>query len=128
VPETPEAADDIRTIRYKIESIETTQHLLLRERRAQLLGEIVELFTGTPLLSEVYLAVNGTRSQADIVDFLKGSGVQISQPTVSRRMETLEQEGLIEKVGAGPRGVLWGKKDVIEKVLRLSQRLEQELT
>lgn len=123
MPETPESADDIRTIRYKIESIETTQHLLLRERAPQLLEQILALFADTDKLADVYLAVDGRRSQADILDYLKASGVSVSQPTVSRRMATLEEEGLIEKVGVGTRGVLWNKKEVVENVLRLSQRL-----
>jgi len=126
--DTPETADDIRTIRYKIESIETTQHLLLRERKAQLLDDLLDIFAKKENLSDIYLAVNGRRSQADIVDFLKKSGGTISQPTVSRGMTTLEEEGLIEKVGVGPRGVLWGKKQVVEKVLRLSRHLEKEST
>jgi Mn-dependent DtxR family transcriptional regulator len=125
VPETLETADDIRTIRYKIESIESTQHLLLRERAPQLLSQIMKLFEGTDKLAEVYLAVNRERSQADIVDYLNARGVRVSQPTVSRRMATLEQEGLIEKVGSGERGVAWGKKGVVEKLLRLSYHLER---
>ena len=125
MPETVETADDIRTIRYKIESIETTQHLLLRERAPQLLSQIKDLFGSTDKLTEVYLAVNRQRSQADIVDYLKASGLRVSQPTVSRRIATLEREGLIEKVGVGDRGVLWGKKEVVEKVLRLSYHLQR---
>lgn len=121
--ESLETADDIRTIRYKIESIESTQHLLLRERAPQLLSEIKEIFDSTDKLTEVYLAVNRERSQGDIVDYLNASGVSVSQPTVSRRMVALEREGLIEKVGVGERGVLWGKKEVVEKVLRLSDHL-----
>jgi len=123
VPETVETADDIRTIRYKIESIEATQHLLLRERAPQLLSEIVKLFEGTDKMVEVYLALDPARSQADVVEYLRASGVRVSQPTVSRRMVTLEREGLIEKVGVGARGLLWGKKEVVEKVLRLSDHL-----
>jgi len=125
VAETPDTADEIRTIRYKIESIETTQQLLLRERAPQLLAEISALFDSTDNLTEVYLAVNRERSQADIVDYLNASGVRVSQPTVSRRMAKLEQEGLIEKVGVGERGVVWGKKEVVEKVLRLSYHLQR---
>lgn len=126
MPETPETADDIRTIRYKIESIETTQHLLLRERRPQLLEEILGLFDSVDKLTEVYLAVDGARSQADIVQHLNASGMTVSQPTISRRMTTLEEEGLIEKVGVGERGVLWRKKQVVEKVLRLSYHLRRQ--
>ena len=126
MPETPETADDIRTIRYKIESIETTQHLLLRERRPQLLEDILGLFDSVDKLTDVYLAVDGSRSQADIIQHLNASGMTVSQPTISRRMTTLEEEGLIEKLDVGERGVLWRKKQVVEKVLRLSYHLRRQ--
>ena len=62
--------------------------------------------------------------KAEIVDAIVANGVRISQPTVSRRMALLEEEGLIEKVGVDPRGVIWGKKAVLETALRLSRYLE----
>jgi DNA-binding transcriptional ArsR family regulator len=123
MPETLETADEIKSIRFKIEAIESTQELLLRERAPHIRREILEVFRRTPLLDVVYLAVNGQRSQAEIVDALAANGIAISQPTVSRRMDRLEHEGLIEKAGLGPRGVLWAKKAVVERTLRLSRYL-----
>jgi DNA-binding transcriptional ArsR family regulator len=124
MPETLETADEIKSIRFKIEAIESTQELLLRERAPHMRREILEVFARTPLLDVVYLAVNGQRSQAEIVDALAANGVAISQPTVSRRMDRLEQEGLIEKAGVGGRGVVWSKKAVVERTLQLSRHLQ----
>ncbi len=126
--ETTDTANEIKSIRYKIESIETTQHLLLRERRPQLLAELLDLFAKSEKLSDVYSAIDGKRSQGDIVAFLNKSGVKVSQPTVSRRMAVLEEEGLIEKVGASRNGgVIYAKKQVVEQVLRLSYNIRKQL-
>jgi DNA-binding transcriptional ArsR family regulator len=123
VGETLETANEIKTIRFKIEAIESTQQLLLRERAEQLREEILGIFASTRYLAEVYLAVDGNRSQGDIVDYLKSAGLEISQPTVSRRMGKLDEEGLIEKAGVGQRGVVWRRKQLVEKVLKLSRHL-----
>jgi DNA-binding HxlR family transcriptional regulator len=124
MPETLETADQIKSIKFKIEAIESTQELLLRERAPHIRQEILDVFRRTPQLDVVYLAVNGERSQSEIVDALAADGVAISQSTVSRRMDRLEQEGLIEKAGVGPRGVRWAKKAVVERSLRLSRHLQ----
>ena len=127
MPETIETADGIKSILYRIESIETTQHLLLRERRPQLLTELLDLFRATDKLADVYFAVDSKRSQNEIVEFLNSSGVKVSQPTVSRRMATLEEEGLIEKVGSSRNGgIVYAKKEVVEKVLRLAHKLHEQ--
>ena len=122
MPETPDTAHEIKQIRFKLESIEGTQELLLKEKADALRAQLKALFDDTPQLKEVYLAVNGESTQAEIVDALKATGLKTSQPTVSRRMTTLEEHGLIEKIDS-PKGTVLKKKDVIERVLRLSRVL-----
>ena len=126
MPETPETADDIRTIRYRIESIETTQHLLLRGQSKELMQELLELFAKDEHLEEVYLALDAPRNQAEIVEHLKATSTEISQPTVSRKLARLDEEGLIQREGASASGLQWRKKTVVEKVLRLSRQLERQ--
>ncbi len=126
MPETPETADDIRTIRYRIESIETTQHLLLRVEAKELLAELLPLFETDENLERVYLALDQPRNQGQILEYLHELGVDMSQPTVSRKLTQLNDEGLIEKHGAGQGGVSWRKKEVVEKVLRLSRQIKKQ--
>lgn len=122
--ETLETAHEIQTIRFKIESIEGTQQLLLRSRAAEIRGEILsEVFAKHARLAEVYLAVDGKRSQVEIVEALQAAGLRISQPTVSRRLQVLMAEKLVEEVEAGPRGIILRKKDVVERGLKLSKYL-----
>ncbi len=125
--ETVDTANEIKTIRYRIESIETTQHLLLRAQSKELMDELLALFTADENLAQVYLALDEPRNQSQIIARLKGDGSAISQPTVSRKLAKLDDEGLIEPVGAGMGGTEWGKKKVVEKVLRLTRRLNKQL-
>lgn len=126
MPETPETADEIQAIRFKLESIEGTQYLLLRERATEIREGIMrDVFDKYPNAKEVYLAINGRRTQAEIVKYLGSIGVSISQPTVSRMINLMEQEGLVEKVGFGERGgIILGRKRVIDDILKLGRYLE----
>jgi DNA-binding transcriptional ArsR family regulator len=120
-------AGDVRTIRYEIESIKRTQQLILRKDAEQLIALVIPLFEdkSNALMASVYLYVDGTRSQAEIVQAMAGDGIPISQPTVSRRMMTLAEEGLIEQVDVKGRGVVWAKNPEIEKSLRLGTELQR---
>lgn len=127
VPETLDTADEIKTIRFRIESIETTQHLLLRGQSKELIKDLLWLFSRDRKLALVYLSLGKQRNQGEIVEHLKNAeGVAISQPTVSRKLSKLEEEGLIEKVGADASGTRWGRKKVVEQVLRLSRLVAEQ--
>lgn len=121
--ETKETAAEIQEIRFKLEAIEATQLLLVRDRAKDLIADYQTLFAQTSQLDVVYLAIDGTRSQSEIVEALKRDGVSVSQATVSRRMDTLKDHGLIELVARGRRGDIYAKNRVVEQVLRLSKVL-----
>ena len=126
MPETPESAEELKKIRFRLDSIESTQEVILRHNSKEFLAEILKVFANDEELKQVYLAVDGYRTQADIVTFLVDKGVKTSQPTVSRRMKILSDDGLIEEVGVTPSGgLVWKKKDVMERVLKLSRALER---
>ena len=125
--ESPGASDDIQDIRIKIHAIEATQVLLVRDRAASLLEEFLQLFKAQPGLDAIYKAVDGHRTQADIVTHLGQSGSirNHSQPTISRRMEILVDNGLIEAIESTARGTVYEKNRIVERVLRLSKKLER---
>jgi len=125
MPESPETADDIRTIRFDIESIKTSQHLLLRSQSGQLLADLLAEFKKDDKLALVYLALDGLRNQDEIADHITAEGVGVSQPTVSRKIQRLDAEGLIELVPA-PGGAAWARKEVVEKVFRLSHKIAKQ--
>lgn len=123
--ETLETAQEILTIRRKIEAIEGTQELLLRPVAASVREELFkEVFDKHALLVEVYLAIDGSKSQAELVETLKADGVKISQPVVSRRLDVLKEHRLVEEAEVGPRGVILRKKESIEGGLHLSRHLK----
>ena len=124
--ETLETAQEILTIRRKIEAIEGTQELLLRPVAGRVRDEIFkEVFDKHALLDEVYLAIDGSKSQAELLETLKADGFKISQPTMSRRIDVLMEHRLVEEAEAGPRGVILRKKEAIEGGLHLSRYLRE---
>jgi DNA-binding transcriptional ArsR family regulator len=125
VPETPETADDIRTIRYDIDAIKSSQQLLLRGQSGELVKFFLAEFKKDKKLALVYLALDGKRNQDEVADYINAAGKKVSQPTVSRKIKLLEAEGLVEQ-RAVPGGVAWAKNAVAEKVLRLSSKIEKQ--
>src|SRR5438034_6671398 len=109
MPESEETADEIQEIRMKLAAIEATQTLLVRERRDELLTLYKALFNEHPGLSSVYLAVDGNRTQVEIMKALATSGVEMSQPTLSRRVQILVDNGLIEAVSSHKAGKVFEK-------------------
>jgi hypothetical protein len=124
--ETLETADEIRRIRDRVDAIEATQQLLLRKDAAQLTEIILQRFEGNEILASIYLAVDGRRTQSQVVQFLKENGLRGSKPTVTRGVRVLRDEGLIERLSLGKEGVVWGKKKSVDRVLGLTKALQKK--
>lgn len=124
MPESDDAAEDIQAIRFQLENIEATQRLLVRDRAPSLTTAYFALFRDDESLLRVYLAVDGTRTQQEIVSHLEASGAGISQPTVSRKLTDLTREGLIEasSIRKG-RALVYRKNLIMDDILQLSRRL-----
>lgn len=125
MPETPETASEIQEIRFRLEAIEATQNMLVRREAPELLKAFLQLFQETPDLKSVYLAVNGQDTQAQILERLHAAGVTMSQPTLSRRMDVLKDNGLIERVPSSKSGDVYEKNKLVERMLRLSRTVEK---
>jgi len=115
-----ETADEIKLIRFKIESIEATQQLLLRKDAGEVVSLIVESMRSRPNLAAVYVALDGTKTQREIA-----VETSLSEPTITRRLRDLAEEGLIEKVKETRAGVVWSKNRTVERGLRLSRELRK---
>jgi hypothetical protein len=61
-------------MRTRLEGIEHRQEMLVRAHRDEILGEIWRYIDDDPLLGEVFLLVDGKRTQQDIVAALKQKG------------------------------------------------------
>ena len=123
--ETPETAGDIQKIRYHVSVIEDSQMLLVRLNSDRLLKDFEELFSEKPILAQIYLQIDGSRTQAEILASMQDAGFEISQSTLSRRMRDLRDALLIEEIATQNGGVIHAKNPVVEKALQLSKIAER---
>jgi hypothetical protein len=117
----------IRTIRSRIETIERTQDILVRAEARNILPAIEKAFKADPLLARIYLAVDGVKTQSDIVEEIKMSGHRVSGASVSRKLEKLEKDfHLVDLADRTKAGKVY-RKGELERILRLSRRVEKLL-
>lgn len=114
--------NQVRTIRSRIEGIESTQQILVRAEMEQIVPPLLERMKKDSLLAKVYLKVNGKLSQKEIAEALK-----TSEMTVSRKIDTLHQdEHVIVLADRTAAGKIYDKAPV-EKILNLSRKVRKEL-
>lgn len=121
MPESFDAFDEIQRIRQRLDAIEQTQEILVRANGADVLTDIDNLVDNDPLAARIYLLVDGARTQQDIATTLG-----TSQPTVSRRLDILEEMHLVRVVDKRGAGNVYAK-GAADRILRLSSRIERRL-
>jgi hypothetical protein len=120
--------DDLLAIYSRLGSIEGKVNLLARVDRPQFLTLLGESVEKQPLIGQVYLALDGVRTQVEVITYLAGFGIQTSAPTLSRRLSEMEREhGMIELVKGGKTKV-YDKDPTSEKILNLSANIRKWLT
>jgi DNA-binding transcriptional ArsR family regulator len=126
-------ADD-RTIEnalYAVHSrlgvIEGKVNLVARAEREQLLTLLEKTVRKDPLLGQIYLLLDGNRTQKEVHEMLVAAGVDVSQPTVSRRMTLMETEHGIADLVQGGNTKVYGKDAAMEKVLNLTKSIRKWL-
>jgi hypothetical protein len=115
----------IRTIRSRIETIERTQEILVRAEARNIVPALEQAFGADPLLARIYLAVDGTKTQSQILADLKAAGHAASSASVSRKLDRLEKDfHLIDLADRTKAGKIY-RKGELERILRLSRRVEK---
>lgn len=128
MPESLDAFAELRAIRARLEGIEHRQEMLVRAQADQILDAIWAYIDVDKTLGEVYLLVDGTRTEQDIVDELERRGKGVSQPTVSRKLNKLMNEmGLIDIVDRTSAGTMYRKSE-LDRILHLTPKVEKRLT
>lgn len=121
-PDLLEMFNQVRTIRSRIEGIESTQQILVRAEMESIVPPLLDRMRKDPMLAKVYLKIDGKLSQKEIAKALSTSDM-----TVSRKIDTLHQDEhvivLVDRTGAGK---IYDKAPV-EKILNLSRRITKEL-
>ena len=122
MPESDELAVDIKEIRWRQKSMDSSMDLLLKANREAIMNEVAAFFGSSKRRADVYLAVDGKRAVRDIAASLGMKG-----PNVSIELTRLSDEGLIERE-ASPSGEVAWKKKRIDKVLRISEFLRKKFS
>jgi Fic family protein len=123
--DTLETFSEIRQIRMRIEAIEHTQEVLIRAHREAIEKDIWEQMDRDSILAQVYLLVDGHRSQKDIVEAMREQGAAgASEPTVSRRLVKLCEMHFIELVDRTKSGNIY-KRTAIDRILGIARKLEK---
>lgn len=123
---TDELYNELRIIRSRIESIERGQEVLIRAERKAVLAEILPVFGKDATLGRVYLLVDGAKGQRQISEELTASGFAASEPTVSRKLETLRELELVVLDDRTSAGKIY-RKTQFDRALRLAREVEQLL-
>lgn len=115
-------------IHSRLGTIEGKINLVARAEREKILEVLEGVIRPDPLLGQIYLLLDGSRRQRDIIELLSGFDISASQSTVSRRMDLLVLEyGVADPVGGEASRIL-AKNRAAEDVLNLSTRVRQWLT
>jgi hypothetical protein len=122
-----EVQNALLAIHSRLGTIEGKINLVARAERQQILDVLKEAVHRDPLLGQIYMLLDGKRSQQDILGELEKHGIRPSQPTVSRRMTNLVTEfGVADPVAGGGNTVL-RKNRAAEDVLNLTPRVRKWL-
>lgn len=99
---------------------------LVRAQSGQLVSAMLERLAADPALRAVFLHVDGTRSQNEILDALQAARVRgASAATVSRKLETLANElHLIELRDRTAKGKIYARTN-LDRILGISRALEK---
>jgi DNA polymerase III delta prime subunit len=117
----------LTAIHARLGTIEGRVTLIARAEREQILESLGKDIRKKALIGQIYLALDGSRSQRDVFEVLKAAGIETSEMTVSRTMGKMHTEsGIIELVSAGG-SKIYRKGDESEAVLNLSAKIREWL-
>jgi hypothetical protein len=127
MPETDELLAEVKRLRQEQEDQGEIIQALMRHSGREVRAETVAALRADPTLLEILLAVDGSRSQGDILADLQARGIQNSSPmSVSRRFRILsERLHLIRKSGRSATGIVY-RRTTFEKSLGIVRELERE--
>jgi DNA-binding transcriptional ArsR family regulator len=127
MPESLDAYGELRAMRARLEGIEHRQEMLVRAHREEILAEIWRYIDSDATIGEVYLLVDGNRTQKEIVAELARQGRALDKSTVSRKFKKLMNDlGLVEVVERDASGASLRKSD-IDRILNLTPKVERRL-
>lgn len=126
------ASDDeiqnaLLAIYSRLNTIEGKVTLVARADRERILGVLEEVVRRSPLIGQIYLLLDGKRTQREVHEELAKHGITPSQPTVSRRMADMSTEYGIADLVKGGAVKIFRRNREMEDVLNLSTRIREWL-
>lgn len=128
MPSEEEIQAALLAIHSRLGAIEGKVNLVARAERDELLVLLRGAVENQPLIGQIYLLLDGSLSQKEVLARLHESGVDTSIASVSRRMEEMETELGIADVVPGGRSKVLRKDPEMERVLNLSTNMRRWLT
>jgi hypothetical protein len=125
MPESSELYSEIANLRDQVEDMSKSISAIARRSGAK--EEILKAMANDPLLGRIFLLVDGKRTQNDIVEELRGTSTAVSQPTVSRKIESLiEDFDLVRKTSRTREGTRYLHTS-LARDLRIARALESKV-
>src|SRR5262245_46608318 len=123
--ESRDAFAELRSMRSRLEGIEHRQEMLVRAHADEILATVWNYIDSDEALGEIYLLINGARTQKQIVAELAKKGIKLDQSNVSRKLKRLMSElGLVEVSDRDASGAVLRKSD-LDKILHLTPKVER---
>jgi hypothetical protein len=119
---------DLLAIHSRLGVIEGKVNLVARAERASLLELLKNAVASKPLIAQIYLVLDGNRTQTDILNELAKYGIETSTFSISSRVQEMERDhGMIMLVKGGG-SKIYAKDSEMEKMLNLSKTMREWLT
>lgn len=109
----------LNAIHSRLGAIEGKVTLGVRADQDRYLKALREIVREQPLIGQIYLLLDGERSQRDVHQELRLAGINVGEMTVHRRMNKIEEHGLAD---------LSDTADGAERVLRKDPAMENVLS
>lgn len=125
---TPEdSLDALYAIHSRLGAIEGKVNLVARAERGQLLEVVEAAIRKDVLVGQIYLLLDGTRTQQDLLAKLEAFNIHATRSTISRRIAYLEQELGIADVVSVTNSTVHRQDPAMDKILNLASNVKKWL-
>jgi hypothetical protein len=128
MPTDEEIQEALTAIYSRLGLIDGKATLTVRANRVPILKALEELVAKHAPLGQIYLLLDGKRTQTEIGRELKALGLPDSHATVSRRIDIAVEHGIAELVFDRGPGNVYRQDRIMESVLSLSKNVRKWLT
>lgn len=117
-----EVEEALLAIHSRLGTIEGKVNVVARAERDQVLAALAKVIAQRPLIAQIYLLLDGERTQREILEAVNGYGISVSEATVSRRMgEMATEHGIALLLDRGA-GNVYRKDREMESILNLTKQ------